>query len=212
MGQPTASVVQNNLVSATLNPVVYNSLLASGSTIFGAGVLGANYSSSTVGAATYRVSNTQTYTVSGSNSYTLGLLTMGAYGAGFSSLSFSVSDDGTTLLAKRFTNLARAENYFTDDPLSLGNLAGTANLKVSFTLTGTMAEGAGISYVLADGVAPPAGRVKWGSGGALAAALAKFNAAWAHTRYDLPSRLLPLPMRRGSTDLVGELLRKEGRR
>lgn len=76
-----------------------------------------------------------------------------------------------------------------------------------------MGEGAGISYVLADGVPPPAGSVlESPRGGALAAVLAKFNAAWAHSRYDPPSRLLPLAMRRRSTDLLRELLRKEGHR
>lgn len=47
MGLPSAAVQTSYLASPTVNTIVYNSLHSSGSSIFGAGVLGANYTSGT---------------------------------------------------------------------------------------------------------------------------------------------------------------------
>jgi hypothetical protein len=150
MGAPSASVQSSYLASATVNPVVYDSLQSSGSSIFGAGVLGANYSSTSTGSYTYTASTTHAYTLSGENSFTLGLLTMGAYDGGFTSLTFTVKEGTTSLLTKTFTSLSAAQSYFTDDPVSLGDITGTTDLILSYKLTAAVPEGAGISYLLAD--------------------------------------------------------------
>jgi hypothetical protein len=198
MGLPTASVQVNDLTSPTLNPVVYNSLAASGSSIFGAGVLGANYLGAT-GSRTYTASNTQEYSLSGSNAFTLGLLSLGAYGSGFSSLSFTVTEGTSTLLSKSFTSLSTAETYFTDDPVSLGDLSGAVALKLTFKLTASTAEGAGISYLVAD--APVTDAVHGRSRGfGVPAVLWTLNAAGdVGTRARL---LLPMPRRIGIAALV----------
>jgi hypothetical protein len=151
MGSPTASVQSSYLASSTVNPIVYNSLRSSGSSIFGAGVLGANYSTTSAGSYTYTATNTQDYNASGTNSYTLGLLTMGAYNSGFTSLTFTVTEGATTLLTKTFTSLSSAQTYFTDDPVALGNLTGATDLTLNYKLTASTPEGAGISYLVADG-------------------------------------------------------------
>jgi hypothetical protein len=149
MGSPTASVI-SQIASSAVAPIVAASLSSSGSSIFGAGVLGANYTTST-GTITSTATNTHEYSLSGTNSFTLGLLTMGAYNSGFSSLTFTVAEGSTTLLSKSFTSLSSAETYFTDDPVSLGNITGAVDLTLTFSLTASTAEGAGISYVVADG-------------------------------------------------------------
>jgi hypothetical protein len=149
MGLPSASVA-SSLVSPTINTNVYNSLNSSGSSIFGAGVLGANYSTSSTGTYTYTASNTHEYNLSGNNAFTLGLLTMGAYNNGFTSLTFTVAEGGSALLTKTFTSLSAAQTYFSDDPVSLGDITGPIDLKLTYKLTGAAAEGAGISYVVAD--------------------------------------------------------------
>jgi hypothetical protein len=149
MGLPSSSVRTGYLVSPTLNPSVYHSLHSSGSSVFGAGILGANYTATT-GTYSYSSSNTQMYNLSGNNAFTLGLLTMGAYNGGFTSLTFTVTDGTTSLLTKTFTSLSAAQTYFTDDPVSLGDITGAVDLKLTYTLTAAAAQGAGISYLIAD--------------------------------------------------------------
>jgi hypothetical protein len=183
MGSPSASVQSNYLVSPTLNTVVYNSLHSSGSSVFGAGVLGANYSTTSTGTNVYTATNTHEYNLSGDNSFTLGLLTMGAYNSGFTSLTFTVAEGATNLLTKTFTSLSAAQTYFTDDPVSLGNITGAVDLKLSYTLTAAAAQGAGISYLVADGpvtdtrkpIATAVIARPINSGAELTAALAKYN-------------------------------------
>ena len=141
----------NYLASPSVNPTVYNSLQSSGSSIFGAGVLGANYSSTSTGSYTYTASNTQDYNLTGANSFTLGLLTMGSYNTtGFTSITFTVAEGSTTLLTKTFTSLSSAQTYFTDDPVSLGDITGDVDLKLTYKLTASATLGAGISYLVAD--------------------------------------------------------------
>jgi hypothetical protein len=159
MGAPSASVQSSYLVSPTLNTSVYNSLQSSGSSVFGAGVLGANYSTSSTGSYTYTATTAHEYTLSGTNSFTLGLLSIGAYNSGFTSLTFTVAEGATSLLTKTFTSLSAAQTYFTDDPVSLGHITGSTDLILTYKLTATAPEGAGISYLLADApVAAPAAR------------------------------------------------------
>lgn len=152
MGLPSTAV-QARLVNAAATPTIEASFNASGSGIFGAGVLGANYSTHSAGTVTYVATNTHDYNLGGTNTFTLGLLTMGAYNGGFTSLSFTVKDGATTLLpTKIFTSLSSAEAYFTDDPVSLGTISGSTDLTLTYKLTANAPEGAGISYVVA--VAP----------------------------------------------------------
>ncbi len=61
-----------------------------------------------------------------------------------------MKDGSTTLLSRGFTSLSAAQKFFADDPLSLGTLSGNVDLTISYKLTATAPEGAGISYVLAD--------------------------------------------------------------
>ena len=89
----------------------------------------------------------------------LSLLDLASYGGGFSKLTFSVSDDGSTLLSDTFTNLSTAEGFFTDNPLSLSTGSGPQDLILSLQLTGDSVEGAGISYAVGEspkGVPEPA--------------------------------------------------------
>jgi hypothetical protein len=150
MGLPSPGV-QSTLVNATATPAVAASLANTGSSIFGAGVLGANYSSTSTGTISYTVTNTHEYDLTGSNALTLGLLSIAGYNGGFKSLSFTVTDGSTTLLpTMTFRNLPAAETYFTDDPVSLGDVSGPTDVTLTYKLTASSPEGAGISYVVAE--------------------------------------------------------------
>jgi len=151
---PTTTVQSKDLTSSSLNTNVYNSLQSTGSSIFGAGVLGANYSAASTGTYTYTASNTHEYALSGSYSITLGLLGLAGYNSGFKTLTFTVAEGATTLLTQSFSSLSKAQTYFTDDPVILGNLTGPIDLTVTYKLTANAPEGAGITYLVADG--PPA--------------------------------------------------------
>ena len=147
MGLPTAGVV-----SSILTTNVAASLKSSGSTVFGAGVLGTNYSTASTGTITYTASNTQNYNLTGSNAVTLGLLGINSYGGAspFTSLTFTVQNGATSLVSKTFTTLTAAQTYFNDDPLALGNLVGAVSLKETISVTEKTAGGIGVSYVVAD--------------------------------------------------------------
>jgi hypothetical protein len=116
-------------------------------------------------------------------------------------LSFSVTDGAATLLPTRtFTSLSAAETFFTDDPVSLGNITGAIDLTLNFKVIATAPKGVGISYVVAE--APVAGikranthapfesrahpdeRLMIGSDhlSELTVALAKFNLRYAATK------------------------------
>ncbi len=77
--------------------------MSSGSKIFGAGVLGTNYSTSSVGTFTYTASNTHNYNLTGTNAFTLGLLGINTYSNTFKSLTFTVQN-GSTQLATTYTS------------------------------------------------------------------------------------------------------------
>jgi hypothetical protein len=152
MGAPTASVISSDLSGVTL---------PAHSSIFGAGVLGANDSTSSTGTNVYTSTSTHEYTLSGSNALDLGLLTIASYGSGFGSLTFTVTNGATTLLTKTFSSLTGAggaSSYFAKDLVSLGNVTGSVDLILTFRLTETAAGGVGISYLVAD--APAAAATK----------------------------------------------------
>lgn len=154
MGSPTKSV-QSQLVNATSTPNTVAALNKSLASIFGAGVMGANDASIT-GTRQYTESTEHVFNLSGSHTFTLGLLNLASYGSGFSSLTFTVKDGATTLLSDKFTSLSAAQKFFTDDPLSLGTFKGSVDLTMSLQVTANKIEGTGISYVLADAAAPAA--------------------------------------------------------
>jgi hypothetical protein len=64
-----------------------------------------------------------------------------------------VAEGATTLFTKSFSTLSQAQAYFTDDPVVLGNLTGPIDLTLTYKLTANAPEGAGISYLVADGPA-----------------------------------------------------------
>ncbi len=162
MGLPSSSV-QAALVNATVAPVVTAALAANGASIFGAGVLGANFQASGTPTLAYTVTNNHEFNLNGTNSFTLGLLTMGTYNSGFKSLAFTLSDGSATLLSDKFTSLSAAQAFFTDDAISLGKLTGAVDLTLTYKLVANAPEGAGISYVIAD--APSgAGSKRWITG------------------------------------------------
>ncbi len=150
---PNAAAVTQILGATHAN--VSNAL--AGNTVLGAGLLGANY-------ATFGPSGSFTYTSSaefienftGSSNLTLGLLDIGAYGNGFDSLSFNVKDGSTTLLSQTFNTLSSAQAFFTDGVQSLGVLPGNEfnYLTLSYSLTASAAEGAGITYIIGSAPAP----------------------------------------------------------
>jgi hypothetical protein len=78
---------------------------------------------------------------------------LGAYNNGFKTLTFTVAEGATTLFTQSFSTLSKAQTYFTDDPVILGNLTGPIDLTLTYKLTANAPEGAGISYLVADG--PP---------------------------------------------------------
>jgi hypothetical protein len=91
----------------------------------------------------------------GTNNLTVALLNLAASGSGFQSLSFAVKDNGNTLLSASFTDLASAQSFFSDDPLTFFNLASDVDLSLDFSLTAGN-ESAGLSYAIGDtaGTAP----------------------------------------------------------
>jgi len=146
---------------------------------------------------------------------------MGAYSGGFTRLTFTVAEGATTLLTKTFTTLSAAQTYFSDDPVSLGDITGAVDLKLTYKLTANAAEGAGISYLVAD--APVGGDGVPGDTIADARAQAhphqttmigskhspglftilwKFDAADAATGQDAPKFLLRIPEQRRVAQLA----------
>jgi hypothetical protein len=154
MGSPTPAVQAAIVNSSTPN----TQAALAGSSIFGAGVLGTNYTASS-GSVQYTASTEHVFNLSGSNTITLGLLNFGGNSTlALSSLSFTVKEGSTSLLSNSFSTLAAAETFFKDDPLSLGKLTGPVDLTLSYHLTENQPGGFGISYVLAD--APAGGAVE----------------------------------------------------
>ncbi len=81
--------------------------------------------------------------------------------AGFTSLTFTLTGDGTTLVNQTFTTVAAAQAFFTDNAMDLGSLASGAlggnllTLQASFTLT-TAAPGDGFYAQIIIGDPPSA--------------------------------------------------------
>jgi hypothetical protein len=85
---------------------------------------------------------------------TLDLLGSNVLGAGFNSLTFTVSAPGFSL-SKNFTTLAGAEAFFTSDKLSLGSFAaGSQYVDISYAL---FASGAARGFGFNFNIDPPSG-------------------------------------------------------
>ena len=78
-------------------------------------------------------------------------MAISASNSGFKTLTFTVAEGATTLFTKSFSTLSQAHAYFTDDPVVLGNFTGPIDLTLTYKLTANAPEGAGISYLVADG-------------------------------------------------------------
>ena len=136
---PTVTTVAS-IVDSTHSKVT---AALSGDSVLAAGVMGANYFSGASGTYVYTAGSEFLYTESGSSKFTLGLLDLGAYGNGFDNLSFTVKNGATSLLSDNFTSLSAAQNFFTDDPFSLGSLNGNVDLTLDYSLTASTAERGG---------------------------------------------------------------------
>ena len=111
----------------------------------GAGAQGAFYSSGGTGPHSYSSSIDWDFdTTNLSGDLLVGLLDHASFGAGFDSMEFSITEDGTTLVDKVLLTLASAESYFNDRPLDLGVVPHEPDLDLlfSFDLTASSA-GAG---------------------------------------------------------------------
>ena len=82
-------------------------------------------------------------------------------GAGFTSLTFTLTGDGHTLVNQTFTTVAAAQAFFTNNAMDLGSLASgplsgnILTLQASFTMT-TAASGDGFYAQMIIGDPPPA--------------------------------------------------------
>jgi len=139
-----------------VNSTTPNSTAAlTGQNLIGLGVMGANLGGDSNSSGTFNSQAEYITNRTGTNNLTIALLNLAASGNGFQSLSFTVKDNGSTLLSDTFTSLASAQTFFTDDPLTFYNLASGVDLSLNFSLTAS-SESAGISYAIGDtaGTAP----------------------------------------------------------
>ncbi len=132
---------------------------------FGSGALGANYAAGATGAQTYTSSLEWNIdpVVAGLPEIwhiALGLVDAFSVGAVFTSLAFTVTVNGSSVLFKDFVDRATANTWFTDRLLDLGAWSPYAPfdtdlyIKVSYALTISKAGGYGVNFVLGD--PPPA--------------------------------------------------------
>ncbi len=120
--------------------------------VLATGMHGAVRSPDATGSRTYASTTTWTVnTLTLSGDLVLGLLDTQSFGAGFSSLGFSVTLDGVSQVSQSFTTLAAAQTYFDDNAVNLGDVANVAALTVTvdFTLvSGTAGTGFAMNYIL----------------------------------------------------------------
>jgi len=165
---PNATFVTTNLNANTTVKAELGGALA---TVFGTGMHGAFYANDASGLRTY--SSTTTWTVNTltlSGDLILGLLDTQTLGAGFTTLSMTVALDDVTTFTKAFDAIAdvdaltKAQAFFDDEVVNLGDVANVEALKVSvsYTLTtGVVGNGFGMNYLLGTtndeiDVTPPA--------------------------------------------------------
>jgi hypothetical protein len=121
----------------TGNPAVASKLNVAGESIFGLIVEHAGYSATSTGSITY--SGSQAFTINTSafvgSPLTVGLIDPSSTGDGFDKLTFSIFENGSPVLSDTFNTLGAANTFFTDDPISLGLIAGdTTTLDFTYDL------------------------------------------------------------------------------
>ncbi len=150
---------------------------------FNLGELGGRHSSAATGTQTVTSSIDESLvlgaTLNGATNLIVGLYGGELVGNGVTGVSFSIYENGTEVVQRKFSNLANAKTFFTDNPLNLGSLApefGQAlDLKMVLTVTSTTANsGFYANMVVGGGPAQPA----WDASVApLTQAMASFGAA-----------------------------------
>ena len=124
--------------------------------IFGAAILGANYASDGGGESdVYTATSTIDFAYGGD--LTLGLIggqeSGFTGGAGFESIEFTVSANGTTILDQSFTSLADAASFFQDQVIDLGASYGPRiDLTFAYTLTADGPGGYGVDFAFGGAV------------------------------------------------------------
>jgi hypothetical protein len=161
--------------AATTNAYAYGSALSSfalgpnvgavfndpANVVFGAGALGASYPTGATSALTYTgslewVLDPAAVGLPAQGHLELGLVSSAASKASFSNLSLSVVQNGTSVFAQSFTNVADTTNYFRDHLLDLGawaaNLPAGQNIDLTISLSMTMSAAGsfGFDFVVGD--------------------------------------------------------------
>jgi hypothetical protein len=149
-GLPNAAFVSSILAS---NPNIDAALGTGQAAVFGAGVLGGFFVSSSTGSQTYQDSIDWTINPTNLSGHLVaGLIANQTFGSGFSSLQFSVNVGSTQVVNDTFTTLASAQSFFDDQALDLGSFATSANLAVDFNfklVTSSSGAGFGADLLLA---------------------------------------------------------------
>ena len=131
----------------------------------------------------------------------LGLYNPTVVGSGFTSLTFTLTGDGQTLVNQTFTTVAAAEAFFADDALDLGSLAtgplsgSILTLEATLTVT-TASAGTGFYTGLIIGDPPPAASGTSHFAQAMAGLGAAGRAAMASMAVSPDSRALALAVAR----------------
>ncbi len=157
-GAPSADFLSSTLAG---NANVNAELGTAQAAVFGYGVQGGYFESDSTGSQTYHDSIDWTIDATGLTGHLVaGLISNQTFGAGFSSLQFSVDVDGSQLVSDTFTTLASAQSFFSDQTLDLGAFANSPNLTVDFNfdlVASTAGDGFGEDFLLGatGGNGPP---------------------------------------------------------
>ncbi|MRR52370.1 MAG: PEP-CTERM sorting domain-containing protein, partial [Rhodocyclaceae bacterium] len=150
-GSPSAATV-SGLLSG--HAAVSSGL--AGSTVIGSGVMGATYGNDSAAGTTHVFSASATfdYDYTGQHSVSLGFLGSNAFGGGFDSLNFTVSNNASVLYSHTFATLVEASSFFNNTTLNLGSFAGGMHLVINYDLTASAPKGMNFSYVVATAPVP----------------------------------------------------------
>jgi hypothetical protein len=148
-GAPDPSLVASELAS---HRKINHALVASGLQTLALGSMGAQIAMDASAVNTYSASAEYSFTLAHASGVLLGLLDFSGHDSGNSvSITFSVSNFGSSLLNLTFSSLSDADTYFSDHALSLGTMSGNVDLLLNYTLVGQTDQAADFSYLLATG-------------------------------------------------------------
>jgi hypothetical protein len=105
-----------------------------GATVLGAAAQGSLYASDALGSRTYDASVEWDF----DSTHLLGHLLVGlldGIGTSFSSLEFTITEDGTPLVDQSFSDATSPQSYFSDHVLDLGTFAAEPDLQLIFDLS-----------------------------------------------------------------------------